>query len=221
MRPKLKTNQSEKSKKREQKRNSPETHDFRAKIVSFLKAVDADDETAYSIKRDLSVMTHMEFYGQHIHRLKVKSYPIEMAIKYVELLNKYNDQKFAEKLLRKLCVQQNQTFRKLAKRSATEKRKAERIGKSNGIWEHVIPIKVIMDEIVTMLRSSDLAELRKLLELYSRAGQRFLTKDQNSKLCKQYNASMPARWNWKDEKCDLMARYMEAGIVLEENEPKS
>jgi hypothetical protein len=61
--------QSLASKKREQKRKSPKTLEFKKQINSFLE--NKTPEVIYAIKRDLACMTSMPFYKDRPERIKL------------------------------------------------------------------------------------------------------------------------------------------------------
>ena len=200
------------SRKREEKRNSQQTKDFRKKIINFLETTRADNEIVYSIKRDLSKKTDMEFYKQKKKIVKIKRQNIEIVKEYVRLLIEYNDLDFAKRLIKKLSVQQDQALRKIALRSEIDQEKAKVYGNENGIWDHVIPVKVVVSEIVNMIKNNDASEIDKLLNIYCKAGQRFITKDIDNLLKNKYKACMPENWDWRNNKSDPLARYKALNI---------
>lgn len=186
--------------KREQKRNSPETIEFKNKVIEFLK--NAKPEIEYAIKRDLSIMTSMPFYKDRPKVIRFKMKPIDLICEYAELFITCSDEEFIVNLVKKLSINQNQTIRKAA----------PRVGSKADIWEHVIPAKVIASELTIMILNKDLTELRKMLEVYERAGQRGLTKEQN-KLLDRYRSSMPLHWDWRVDNVNPLARHTEVGII--------
>lgn len=196
--------QSEKSKKRIEQRNSPATQEFKLKIIELLNSTkDKDDEVVYSIIKDLSVMTNMPFYKERPKKIKITKSPREMIKAYVKLLCDHDDKEFAIKVLKNLNKNQAQTLRKAA----------PRIGSKKEIWEHAIPAKIIVDELIVMIKSKDMSMIDTLLDVYYRAGQRALTKDEDQLLSK-YRCSMPEGWNWKDPNVNPLARYSAVGIEL-------
>lgn len=197
--------QSKDSVRREKRRNSPETTEFREKIESLLKY--AEPDVSYSIKRDLKTKTDMPFYGINIKNEKVKSdkNPLEMVKAYVELLVKYSTIDFSAKLLSELNKQQNQTIRKAAPRR----------GKKIDRWEHVIPCGFIVKNIVDMIKRSDITNLDKLLFLYAKAGQRGVTYEIDI-LLRKYNSCMPDGWDWTTDNADPFARHTEFGLSYDE-----
>ncbi len=188
-----------KSLKREVKRNSEETISFRSKINYILQSV--DEEVAYSIKRDLSVMTDMPFYKVEKRKVKISRKKDEMIKAYVILLKEIEDKEFALKLLKNLNRNQNQTIRKAA----------PKYGKKHEVWEHVIPTNVIIQGIIKVLNCEGEENFDKLLALYIKAGQRAISKEQDNKL-KKYIDCMPENWQWKTDDVDIFARYNAVGI---------
>ena len=195
----MKTN-SIASLRREQVRNSVETIEFKNKVNEFLKS--ATPELQYAIKRDLSIMTSMPFYKDRPKVVKFKKDPIDLICGYATLFATCPDKEFIIKLIRKLSINQGQTLRKAA----------PRIGKKKEIWEHVIPAKVITEELIKMVLNNDLTDLRKMLQIYRLAGQRGLTKEEN-RLLDKYRCSMPLGWDWRHEDVDPLARHTEVGII--------
>lgn len=186
---------------RERKRNSPETLEFKRKVNEFLR--DANPEIAYSIKRDLAVMTSMPFYKDRPPRLKIQKKPIEILFDYIEFFNSHDDKDFIAQLIKKLGTNQGQILRKAA----------PRIGKKNEIWEHAIPVKILTEELIKMIKLNDLSDLNKLLNIYQIAGQRGLSKKDDD-LLEIYRSSMPIGWDWRLEDCNPLARYLEVGIII-------
>jgi len=191
--------QSMLSKKREEKRNSPETKEFRLKILDLIK--DADSEVGYSIMKDLACMTSMPFYKNRPEKVKITKDHVSMLKSYVELLANYHDEEFSIKTIKSLNANQAQLFRKVA----------PKVGNKKDIWEHAIPVKVIVDEIIIMIQSKDMSMLDTLIDIYCQAGQRALTKNED-KLLSNYKSSMPNGWDWKDKNVDPLARYTKVGI---------
>jgi len=194
--------QSEASKKREQTRNSPATQEFRLKILDLVQNTEA--EVAYSIMKDLACMTSMPFYKNRPEKVKITKDNVSMLKAYVELLINHHDEDFAIKTIKSLNKNQAQLLRKVAPKIGTKKE----------IWEHAIPAKVIVDEIIIMIKRKDLSMFDKLINVYQKAGQRALTKDEDQLLSK-YKSSMPDDWNWKDENVDPLARHTIVGILHE------
>lgn len=208
---------SKKSLYREAKRKSETVNAFREKVECFLDATKASEAVAYSIKKDLSAKTDMEFYGQNKKQCVKCGSDIDMAVEYIELLHKYGDLSFAKQLLKKLGVQQNQVLRRLARRTQADKQLAKRTkleGRAGGIWEHAIPTKYVISEINKMLSLGDIKLARQLLERYEAAGQKFLSKKDEQAVSLHYRDTMPEKWDWKSTDCDLKARYKAAGIKI-------
>ena len=195
--------QSKLSKKREKKRNSPETQKFKSGILDLVS--NAEEEVAYSIMKDLACMTSMPFYKDRPKKVKITKDHVLMLKAYVELLANYHDEEFAIKTIKSLNKNQAQLLRKVA----------PKIGTKKDIWEHAIPAKVIVDEIIIMIKSKDLSMLDKLINVYQKAGQRALT-EKEDKLLSNYKSSMPNEWNWRDENVDPLARHTIVGIIHEE-----
>jgi hypothetical protein len=127
--------QSLASQKRERQRTHPKTLEFKAKVSALLQK--AKPEVAYAIKRDLSVMTNMPFYKDRPEKMKLTLTPIQLVNEYVRFFCICEDKEFIAQLLKKLSINQSQTIRKVA----------PKIGEVKEIWEHVIPTKVIVDEM--------------------------------------------------------------------------
>lgn len=155
----------------------------------------------YAIKRDLACMTSLPFYMQRPKVIRFKILPIDLIKEYIDFFKTVNDKQFIFELLRKLSINQSQTLRKAA----------HRIGNKNDIWEHVIPTKVLEDEIIKMLKCNDISELRQILEIYCKAGQRPLTYQQNN-LLDEYRSSMPSVWDWRDPNVYSFAKHRILGI---------
>ena len=192
--------QSELSKKREEKRNSLATQEFRLSILNLVKG--AEPEVGYSIMKDLACMTSIPFYKNRPEKVKIIKDHISMLKAYVQLLINYHDEDFAIKTIKSLNKNQVQLLRKVA----------PKIGTKKDIWEHAIPAKVIVDEIITMIKSKDLSMLDKLIEVYQEAGQRALTKEEDQ-LLSNYKSSMPIGWDWKNKNVDPLARHTLVGII--------
>lgn len=186
--------------KREEQRNSPQTLTFKLKVNEFLKK--SKPEIAYAIKRDLACMTNMPFYKDRPKVIRFKMNPIDLICEYAELFKSCQDEEFIVELIKKLSLNQNQIIRKAA----------PRIGVKKEIWEHAIPAKVIVEELISMILKKDTTDLRKMLEIYKCAGQRGLTKEQD-KLLEKYRTSMPESWDWRLENVNPLARHLEVGII--------
>ena len=187
--------------RREQIRLSTKTVEFKLKINNLLETADA--EVAYAIKRDLAIMTSMPFYKDRPEVLKITKSPIELIHEFANLFCKCEDKEFIVKLIKRLGTNQGQTIRKAA----------PKIGGKKDIWEHAIPTKYVLDEMIKMILQNDIADLKKLLKVYEDAGQRGVTKRQD-KLLREYRNRMPDGWNWRDEKVDPLARHKKAGIEI-------
>lgn len=196
-----------KSKQRARKRNSPETLNLKIKLDEYLKQTNMTPLIAYSFKMDLKKMTDMPFYGESIprpnryKRLAAK----EILIGYMNFLLIVNDIIFSEALLKAVSRQQTQVLRRVS----------PRIGIKKNIWDHAIPTAYIIGELLLMLRSKNIDNLPLLVELYVKAGQRPLTREQDELLNSNgLKNSMPPNWNWKNSEVDVFARYNMAGIRL-------
>ncbi|MCD8451442.1 hypothetical protein LNI90_05025 [Tenacibaculum dicentrarchi] len=194
--------QSLASKKREEKKKSPKTLEFKKQINSFLEG--KNPEIIYAIKRDLACMTSMPFYKDRPERIKLTLSYKELLVEFMKAFIKHNDKEFIIKLVRSLNKNQAQTIRKVA----------PRIGKKSEIWEHVIPVKVIVEELIVMVEKEDISELEQLLKIYELAGQRGITKEQDL-LLSDYRSSMPENWNWRKENVNPILRHEIVGITYE------
>lgn len=193
---------SKASLRREAERKSSRIQEFKRKIIDLLKF--ASPQVSYSIRKDLATMTNMPFYKDRPKVINVSLSPVEMFIAYTKIFFKSDDEQFITQLIRSLSRNQSQTLRKIAPRVGTRKE----------IWDHVIPVKVIVDEIITMVAKRSITDLEMLLRLYERAGQIGITKKQNDLLKSlDLNSSMPENWNWRNDNVNLYARYEEAGIT--------
>lgn len=190
---------SKASLKREEVRKSPKTLAFKKQINEFLS--DKDSRVVYGIKRDLACMTNMPFYKDRPEKIKIDLSYKELLIEYMKAFLNHDDKEFIIKLIKSLNRNQAQTIRKVARR----------IGEKSELWEHAIPAKFIVDELIEMIERGDLTELSKLLDIYEAAGQRGITKEQNLLLSK-YNSSMPENWDWKDENANPLYRHVLVGI---------
>lgn len=141
-------NRSKASIRREQIRMSSKTVEFKIKINDLLKTADA--EVAYVIKRDLAVMTSMPFYKDRPEVIKISKTSIELVYEIACFLCKCEDKDFVIKLVKRLGANQSQTIRKAA----------PRIGEKKDIWEHAIPTKYILDEMIVMILDNDIADLK-------------------------------------------------------------
>ena len=191
--------------KREAKRKSPETIEFKRQINDFL--IGQKTEIIYAIKRDLACMTSMPFYNDRPEKTDIKFSHKELLIQFMEAFIKYENKEFIVKLIRSLNRNQAQTIRKVA----------PRIGNKSEIWEHVIPAKYIVEELIKMIDNKDISELTKLLNIYESAGQRGITKEQDL-LLSEYRSSMPKDWNWRKENTNPLYRHEIAGIITFEKD---
>jgi hypothetical protein len=194
--------QSLASKKREEKRKSPKTLEFKKQINSFLE--NKNPEIIYAIKRDLACMTSMPFYKDRPERIKLTLNNKELIIEFMKAFIKHNDKEFIVKLIRSLNKNQAQTIRKVA----------PKIGGKSEIWEHVIPAKFIVEELIVMIENEDISELEQLLKIYELAGQRGITKEQDL-LLSNYRSSMPENWNWREKNVNPIIRHEIVGITYE------
>ncbi len=188
------------SKKREEIRKSPKTLEFKKQINAFL--VGKNPEVVYAIKRDLACMTSMPFYKDRPEKIKITSSNKELLVEYMKTFINHDDKDFIIKLIRSLNRNQAQTIRKVA----------PKIGNKSEIWEHVIPAKFIINELVLMIEKDDISELEILLNLYELAGQRGITKEQDL-LLSDYRSSMPENWDWRKKNVNPFIRHEIAGII--------
>lgn len=191
--------QSLASKKREETRKSLKTIEFKKQINYFLEGKNL--EVIYAIKRDLACMTNMPFYKDRPERIKITLSHKELLIEFMKIFIEYDDKEFIIKLLKSLNKNQAQTIRKVA----------PRIGEKSEIWEHVIPAKFIVNELIQMVEMKNISDLDKLLTVYETAGQRGITKKQDL-LLSEYKSSMPKKWNWKEEIVNPLIRHEIVGI---------
>jgi hypothetical protein len=192
------------TKKLEEKRNKPETKMFKEKIVKLFAK--AEKDVTDSIKRDLSAMMHMPFYKERHGRVQTTKTQPEIIKSYAFLLLEYGQLDFSIKLLKEISRNQKQTFRECAPKFGSAR------NTPGCLWEHAIPTKVIVDEIIKMLTNEKLDELDTLLEVYQRGGQRRITPEED-KLLSKFKASMPDEWDWRAPDVDPLARYKKVGII--------
>jgi len=186
---------------------SPENQAFRDRLERHIQEQQLADDVAYVMKQDLKKMTDMLYYGIKIQRprtsprLSLK----DVLIQYASFLVRIDDLEFSSALLRMLNRQQNQVLRRFAPRRSERK----------DVWDHVIPTSYVVSEIMCMVKARAINNLERLLDMYAKAGQRGITKEEDARL----NASglrnaMPPGWNWRDVDADLFARYRIAKINL-------
>lgn len=164
--------------KREEKRNSAKTLEFKNEVELFLK--DKPDYISYSIKRDLAIMTNMPFYKERPNRIKISLSKFELLEEWIKIFSTHSDYDFIVRLIKNLNKNQSQLLRKLSPRTGTKK----------DIWEHAIPTNYLVNELLLMIKNKDLKDLSKLINIYIEAGQHPLTREENE-LLKEYNSSMP------------------------------
>ena len=186
--------------KREEKRNNPKTLDFKRQVNEFL--IGKKPEIVYAVRRDLSCMTNMPFYNDRPEKIKIKLNSKELLIEMMQAFVAYENKEFIFELIRSLNKNQAQTIRKVA----------PKIGTKSEVWEHVIPAKYIVDELIEMIKINDISELDKLLNIYESAGQRGITNHQDQ-LLSEYRSSMPDNWNWKEENVNPLYRHEKVGII--------
>lgn len=196
-------NRSKASIKREEIRLSLKTLKFKEEILAFLK--DKSPEINYVIKRDLACMTSMPFYKDRPDKIKINITPREILIEFMNAVYKDEKKELIKDLIKALNKNQAQTIRKIA----------PKIGKKSDVWEHVIPAKVIVNELISMVENEDISELDKLLDIYEEAGQRAITKEQDF-LLSEFKSSMPKGWDWRDENINPLARHEAVGIYHKE-----
>ncbi len=188
--------------KREEKRKSPKTLQFKKEINRFLEG--KRPEVIYAIKRDLACMTSMPFYKDRPEKTKINLTHKELIVEYMKAFVTYEDKAFIIKLIKSLNRNQAQTIRKIA----------PKIGKKSEIWEHVIPASSVANELIKMIDNNDISEIDKLLSIYEAAGQRGITKEQDLLLSK-YKSTMPNDWNWRDKNVNPLFRHEIVGIKHE------
>lgn len=197
------------------KHDSPETAEFRNRIENFIKECNIDSENQYHLKNNLSLIIRLPYYCKSKGtRPKGHYNHSKIMLDFCRYLIQYNDSEFTELLLTDLSVQQNQSLRKIAK----QRKDLKKISSSEGIWEHIIPVKVVRDKLVEIINSKNepvdkIKEIEHILKLYSKAGQIHITKEDDKKLKNSnYNESMPSDWDWTEEK--IFSRYVKSGINL-------
>lgn len=202
-----KRHKSEKSLKREGRRNSPTNLSLKNQLNIYLERVKPNPLIAYSFKMDLKKMTDMPFYGEKI--LRPNEYkrlkPKEILFGYIDFLMLVDDVEFTERLLKAVSRQQTQVLRRVS----------PRIGVKKFIWDHAMPTSFVVAELLVMLRKKNIENLSKLIDLYVKAGQRPITKEENEKLnVNGLKNSMPPYWDWKSNSVDIFSRYNMVGISL-------
>ena len=198
------------------KHNTPETKRFKEQVEDFIKRCSIDPENQYHLKRDLNVKIDLPYYGAPKGKQPPKPYNyMKIVVDFCRYLIQYNDKEFTEKLLGSLSVQQNQSLRKIAKK----RKDVKKLSSKDGVWEHVIPVKVVKNKLLEIINSkkslkSKIKEVEHSLKIYNMAGQIHVTKTDNKKLEKSnYIDKMPSNWDWSEEK--IFSRYVEAGINLD------
>jgi hypothetical protein len=203
-----KKHKSEKALKREERRNSGANLSLKNQLINYLDKVTPDSLIAYSLKIDLKKMTDMPFYGEKI--LRPDGYKRiaaqEILTGYINFLLIVNDIIFSETLLKAVSRQQTQVLRRVS----------PRIGIKKNIWDHAIPTSFVVSELLVMLRNKNIDNLRTLIDLYVKAGQRPITKEEDELLNSNgLKNRMPPNWNWKNSEVDVFARYKISGIATE------
>jgi hypothetical protein len=193
------TERSKASLKREEIRKSPKILKFKNEILEFLK--DKSPEINYAIKRDLACMTSMPFYKDRPEKIKIELTHRELLVEFMKEFHTHQDKDFIIRLIKSLNKNQAQTIRKAA----------PKIGQKSEIWEHTIPAKVIVNELILMIENEDISELDRLLNIYEKAGQRGITKEQDN-LLSDFKSSMPCNWDWRDKNVNPLARHEAVGI---------
>ena len=204
---------------------SPENQAFREQLELHIQQQQLPGKIAHAMKQDLKKRPDMLYYKMPAPRMTAQPdsrwsvalhlMPVPrmsrrpdlktVLIEYAQFLIGANDMTFSATLLRMLNRQQNQTLRRLAPRTGTNK----------DVWDHVIPTGYIVSEILRMLEARSIDGLERLLDLYAHAGQRAITKEQNAKLnASGLRNSMPHGWDWRNDNADLFARYKIAGVDL-------
>lgn len=157
----------------------------------------------------------MEYYGlskgTRIEILK----PRKLVEQYCELLIRQNDHAFSGKLLRKLSVQQNQSIRKLFPKSKAQRDRESMIGKSNGIWEHPIPIRYVCKVLTELVSQGNIKTVSRFLDRICLVNQVFLTSEEDACVNALYRDSMPEGWGWESPYSDVYIRYHSAGLLVE------
>ena len=191
--------------RRETKRMSPENQDFRIQLELLIQEHQLPELVAYVMKQDLKKMTDMLYYGMELQRPQTYARPAlrEVLVQYAQFLLKVNNLQFASALLRMLNRQQNQVLRRFA----------PRLGSKKDVWDHVIPTSFVVSEIICMLNAKKMDDLELILDLYFRAGQRGITKNEDARLNSLgLRDTMPPNWNWRAVEPDVFARYRAAKI---------
>jgi len=186
--------------RRERRRLSPENQAFRKQLECLMISHHLPERIAYVMKQDLKKMTDMLYYGMNVKsphkggRIEL----LEVLKEYVQFLLRVNDLGFASRLLRLLNRQQTQVLRRFA----------PRIGQKCDVWDHVIPTSYVVAQILEMLSSKNTDDLEILLELYAKAGQRGISKEEDAMLNSHgLRDAMPNGWSWRNKNADIFARY--------------
>lgn len=199
---------------REEKRNSPETRQFKEEIEHFLRATNADLNIAYFLRQDLKKMTDMAYYGKDVGRRTLMLKPNDIAIEYCNLLANFGNSSFTQKLLYEISRQQSQTMRKLFNRPPDQMAKARSLGTKNGYWEHPIPLKFVRSELEKLIHF-DLKKAHEFISVLQCVNQVFLSKEQNAVLNAIHKDSMPEGWKWDSPASDLYIRYKVLNLNFE------
>ena len=195
---------SSKSLQRERKRNSLETQKTRDEIEIFFKKTGLPDPVKYKIRIDLSTKTDMPYYGRD-KGARYSISPKETIRECCYRLIDYGDMELAEKLLKLLTQQQNQSFRKMSKKHGQKKEK-------DSIWEHPIPVKVSRTILYKYIEEGNRQKINDFLTFISDIPQIAIPKEIDHRLTSVgLKDAMPKGWNWEISGSQF-ARYTEVGF---------
>lgn len=89
----------------------------------------------------------------------------------------------------------------------------EKIDRSKYAWEHIVPTKVLIEEVKSLYVSKKLTQ-KKLSSIIDNYGVVcIVTKSEDKKLGKKLRYKMPAGWKFGDS---ALCRYDSAGIILKQ-----
>lgn len=186
-------------------RLSEENQLFKRELEEFMKKCTLSDELIYRIKLDLKKRMNMPYYGEDIgSKARSRMYK-ELLVSLIEKLVVYKKSDFTEKLLRMLSEQQQQ------KLIRGQVKRGNRFATGLGVWEHVMPVRYFVDEIIGLINREEISSFETLFAQYTKYGQVFLSNEDDLKLAR-YKFTMPEIYNWRDENHDPLIRYDLCGL---------